>query len=81
MEERGRHGERWVKALLQTRVPIRLVNGPEDPVSGASIVKRFREFVPNPDVVVLDGIGHFPQLEDPVGVMEAYFAFSNQIVR
>jgi pimeloyl-ACP methyl ester carboxylesterase len=80
MAERRAHRERWVGALQQTRVPLRLVNGPEDPVSGAHMVARYRELVPDPDVVVLDGIGHYPQVEDPEGVLRAWSQFVDRVV-
>jgi pimeloyl-ACP methyl ester carboxylesterase len=75
MEERRRNRERWVGALVATRVPVRLVNGPEDPVSGAHMVERYRELVPDPDVVMLPGVGHYPQVEDPDGVVRAFVEF------
>jgi pimeloyl-ACP methyl ester carboxylesterase len=75
MEERRQHRERWVGALRQTRVPLRVVDGPEDPVSGAHMVERYRELVPNPDTVLLPGIGHYPQIEDPDGVVQAFLDF------
>jgi pimeloyl-ACP methyl ester carboxylesterase len=79
MEERRRNRARWVGALRETRVPLRLVDGPEDPVSGAHMVARYRELVPNPDVVVLEGIGHYPQVEDPAGVARAFLEFHDRL--
>jgi pimeloyl-ACP methyl ester carboxylesterase len=35
--------------------------------------------VPDPDVVLLDGVGHYPQLEDPDRVLDAYFAFRARV--
>jgi pimeloyl-ACP methyl ester carboxylesterase len=75
MEERRRHRERWVGALQRTRVPLRMIDGPEDPVSGAHMAARYRELVPDPDVVLLPGIGHYPQVEDPDGVVRAVLEF------
>ncbi len=75
MPERIEHRERWVGALQKTRVPLRVINGPADPVSGAHMVARYRELVPHPDVVSLPGIGHYPQTEDPAGVLKAFFEF------
>jgi pimeloyl-ACP methyl ester carboxylesterase len=69
--ERRQRRARWVGALRETRVPLLLVNGPVDPVSGAHMVERYRELVPNPDVVSLPGIGHYPHVEDPEGVLRA----------
>ncbi|MGH8460737.1 MAG: alpha/beta fold hydrolase [Stenotrophobium sp.] len=77
--ERRSHRERWVGALVNTRVPIRLINGPEDPVSGAHMVARYRELVPHPDVVSLAGIGHYPQVEAPQTTLDALFAFHDRL--
>lgn len=73
--ERRAQRERWVGALQKTAVPIRLINGPEDPVSGAHMVARYRELIANPDIVSLDGIGHYPQTEAPQRVLRALSGF------
>ena len=75
MRERRVHRARWVGALTHTDVPLRVIDGADDPISGAHMVARYRELVPNPDCVLLPGIGHYPQLEDPEGVLRAYFEF------
>lgn len=75
MAERRQHRSRWVDALCNTTVPLRLINGPEDPVSGRHLAEHYRANVPHPDVVLLDGIGHYPQVEDPAGVLRAFFDF------
>ena len=54
--ERRQHRERWVGALQHTNVPRRLIDGLADPVSGAHMVRRYRELIPAPDVVELPGI-------------------------
>ncbi len=77
--ERRANRERWVGALQKTRVPLHLINGPEDPVSGAHMVARYRELVPNPDVVSLAGIGHYPQVEAPREVLEAFLHFHRRL--
>lgn len=41
--------------------------------------RQHRELVPEPDVVVLEGVGHYPQLEDPGRVVDAYAAFRARI--
>ncbi|PTL81038.1 alpha/beta hydrolase [Vitiosangium sp. GDMCC 1.1324] len=76
MADRVRHRERWTGALQRTRVPLRMVNGSVDPVSGAHMAKRYRELIPNPDIVSLEGIGHYPMVEAPQAVLEALFSFS-----
>lgn len=77
--DRNAHRDRWVGALVGATVPIRLVNGPEDPVSGRHAAERWRELVPDPDVVLLEGIGHYPQLEDPDGTWAAFAAFHDRL--
>ena len=79
MAERRRHRDRWVRALTQTTVPLRLIDGPADPVSGAHMVDRYRELMPSPDVVELPGIGHYPQVEEPEGVLRAFMAFHDRL--
>ncbi|HSP97993.1 MAG TPA: alpha/beta hydrolase, partial [Candidatus Dormibacteraeota bacterium] len=75
LDERREQRERWVGALQHSPVPLRFVNGAEDPVSGRHMAERYRELVPNPDVVLLEGIGHYPQLEAPERVLEAFLPF------
>lgn len=77
--DRRQHRDRWVRALQETRVPLRLINGPEDPVSGAHMVVRYRELVPRPDVVSLPGIGHYPAVEAPRGVADAFLSFIERV--
>ncbi len=74
-DERRTHRERWTEAVQNTDVPVRLIIGSEDPVSGLTIARRFRELVRNPDVVIVDGAGHYPQVEAPERVLEALLAF------
>jgi pimeloyl-ACP methyl ester carboxylesterase len=73
--ERRRHRARWVGALVDSDVPIRLVCGLEDPVSGAHMVARYRELIGDADIVELDAVGHYPQLEAPERVLPAVLDF------
>jgi pimeloyl-ACP methyl ester carboxylesterase len=79
IEERERHRDRWVGALQETAVPLRFINGPLDPVSGNHMVARYRQLIPNPDVVILDKIGHYPQVEAPLRVLDAFFSFVDSL--
>lgn len=76
--ERHRHRERWVGALQHAGVPIALINGLEDPISGRSIVARWRELLPAAPVFELQGVGHYPQVEAPEAVLAAYREFNAQ---
>ncbi|MDP3856622.1 MAG: alpha/beta hydrolase [Stagnimonas sp.] len=73
--DRRQHRERWLAAMQKTAVPLRVINGPVDPVSGAHMVARYRELIPNPDTVSLPGIGHYPQVEAPQAVLDAFLQF------
>lgn len=77
--ERRTHRARWVGALQQTRVPLRLIDGLDDPVSGAHMVARYRELIPDPDVIELPGVGHYPQVEASASVLQAFFAFIDRL--
>lgn len=57
--------DRWTGALEGTDVPRRFVWGLADPVAGASVAEAIRERVPDPDVVELVDVGHYPHLEVP----------------
>lgn len=70
--ERREHRERWVNALRGAPHPLALVNGSDDPVSGAHMVARFRAVVGEQHFIrELPGIGHYPQLEAPADVLAA----------
>lgn len=73
--ERRASRERWVGALQAAQIPLRVIDGGADPVSGAHMVARYRELVPNPDTVILEGIGHYPQVEAPDAVLAAFLDF------
>lgn len=75
MAERRQHRERWVGALQRATVPMRVIDGAADPVSGAHMVQRYRALVPAADTVLLESIGHYPQIEAPHAVLDAYLAF------
>jgi len=69
--ERALHRDRWVGALEQAACPLALIDGIEDPISGAGIVRRWRELLPHSAVLELHGVGHYPQLEAPQRVLAA----------
>ncbi|PYB81856.1 alpha/beta hydrolase [Pseudomonas sp. LB-090624] len=78
MPERSLYRDRWVEAMQRKGVPLRLINGMVDPLSGAHMLERYRQLVPEPDTVQLQGIGHYPHTEAPVQVLRHYLAFREQ---
>ena len=79
LKERERCRERWVEALQRSRVPLRFVCGKLDPVSGMRMVQRYRELVPGPDVVVIQGVGHYPHLEAASETLQAITEFQRRV--
>jgi len=79
MVERRLQRERWVGALVAQAgrsLPIKLINGPADSISGMHMVDRYRELVPHANVDVLGAdVGHYPQVEDHAHVMSLVRAF------
>jgi len=79
IDERWEHGNRWVTALKETEIPLLLINGIEDNISGGHMADNYEQQIPNPDIVRLKGIGHFPQLEAPQLVVDSYLDFRHQL--
>lgn len=77
--ERRIYRERWVMPLVNAVVPLRLINGMEDPVSGKHAADRFAEVIPNADIVLLENSGHYPHVETPKEVLKAFFEFHDKI--
>ncbi|MDF2074582.1 alpha/beta hydrolase [Pseudomonas mendocina] len=75
MPERRQQRQRWVAAMQATTLPMRVIDGAFDPISGAHMVARYRELIADADTVLLESIGHYPQLEAPTAVLEHYLQF------
>ena len=75
MLERKKNRERWVAPMVNTQVPLHLVDGTLDPISGGHMVERYRELVPHPSVTELKDTGHYPQVESPQAFLEGCFGF------
>uniref|UniRef100_A0A8C3NXG9 Mesoderm specific transcript n=1 Tax=Cyanoderma ruficeps TaxID=181631 RepID=A0A8C3NXG9_9PASS len=79
INQRKKHRERWVGALMSTSVPLHLIYGPLDPVNPhPEFLQLYKKVLPMSTVSVLDDhISHYPQLEDPTGFLNAYLNFIN----
>ena len=76
MRDRIGHRERWVTALQKSVIPLALINGSVDPVSGAHMVARYQQLQCRLDYLKeLPAIGHYPQVEAPVDVTASYLEF------
>jgi len=80
LADRYTHRNRWVRAMRETSVPMRLIDGPIDPNSGAHMARRYAEVIPNADIVMLaQNIGHWPQIEAPDAVLEHLLAHIDRV--
>jgi pimeloyl-ACP methyl ester carboxylesterase len=74
--EKYKYQTEWITAMKNTLIPMCFINGPHDPNSGMHMADRYKELIPDPEVILLDkSIGHWPQWEDPNGVLSAYSDF------
>ena len=75
LDERTRYMDRWRSAIVESPAPLQFVAGDVDPVSGQSMIDRYRELLPKGQLMVLHGVGHYPQLEAPRATLQALFRF------
>ena len=71
---------RWIDAMQKTTIPICYICGTYDPNSGLHMAKRYEALIPNPKVYLLKNqIGHWPQIEDHEGTLQAFHDFINAL--
>lgn len=76
MNDRKAYRQRWVNALQQSEIPLGLINGSDDPVSGKHLIVRYKALICRLDYLSeLPEIGHYPQVEAPISVAESFFNF------
>ena len=75
INDRRANAVRWKGALTDATIPLQFINGPLDPVSGRHLAEYCGELLPDADVTILEGVGHYPQDEAPEAVLKAYFRF------
>ncbi|MCE4053735.1 alpha/beta fold hydrolase [Pseudomonas sp. Au-Pse12] len=78
--ERRVQRERWVAAMQRGEVPLRVIDGAQDPISGAHMVERYRQLIVQADTVLLPAIGHYPQIEAPQAVLQHYLEFRDNLL-
>jgi pimeloyl-ACP methyl ester carboxylesterase len=65
IEERKQHGARWTGAIERHPSPLAIVWGAEDPIARVAMAHRLAAARPDASLCILDGVGHFPMVEDP----------------
>ena len=80
MSDRKENREKWIFALKTSKIPIALINGSIDPVSGSHMIERYKKLIGDITwLKELKNIGHYPQIEAPEEVSEYYKFFLNNI--
>ena len=79
INDRKKHRQRWVDALVEAHVPIALINGSDDPVSGRHMVERYKQLVSSDYITELPNVGHYPQVEAPSLVAAHYLQFLDEL--
>lgn len=79
MLDRRRHRDRWVLPLIHPSIPVRLINGNLDPISGKHTVEHYRKLYPEADCVSLPRIGHYPNTEAAAEAVHYYLEFFEKI--
>lgn len=76
INQRKENEENWVNILKivnnpnnkELHVPMLLINGILDPISGAHVADMFEQTLPQPKVIRLENVGHWPIIESPIQV-------------
>ena len=79
MHDRRQHAGRWVRALQETDVPMCMINGVMDPISGAHACEAIEREIPTIELVRLAGVGHFPLIEAPEQCVEQLLSFHRRL--
>lgn len=74
MRERMEHRERWTGAMESSSAPVRFLWGMQDPIAGALMAAHIRQRMPQAELVALEDVGHYPQLEAPEAVAQHLLA-------
>jgi pimeloyl-ACP methyl ester carboxylesterase len=71
LDERERYAERWHGAIRDWDGPLSFAWGLEDPVATTAVLDALIELRPAAPVQRLEGLGHYPQIEDPPTIAAA----------
>ncbi len=74
INDRKRFQGRWLEALSDSNVPLRMVWGTVDPIAVVAIAERLAREIPRATLIKLEGVGHYPQVEAPS-------RFANEVLR
>lgn len=71
LEERRDNEAHFTGALERHPSPVRVIWGVDDPIAVVAMTERFAAARPDAEIVLLDGVGHYPMVEAPAAFVEA----------
>ena len=75
-ERRRFEKSRWLPAVRDCEAPVQICWGADDAVAPVAIARRLKSEVrPDAKLIVIDGLGHFAQIQDPEAWFEALSPF------
>ena len=79
LEERRTHIKRWRSPLQHPEIPMAMINGIEDPISGLGTAQFFQKLQPQSLTVFIENSGHYPHVETPEAVLTSFFEFHKSL--
>ena len=79
LEERRTHIKRWRTPLQHPEIPMAMINGIEDPISGLGTAQFFQKLQPQSLTVFIEKSGHYPPVETPEAVLSSFFKFHKSL--
>ena len=77
--QRQQYRERWVGAIINSTIPVKLIAGAKDPISGQHMIDHYRKLIPNANATEMPMLGHYPQVEDAEAITAVYLRFRDNI--
>jgi pimeloyl-ACP methyl ester carboxylesterase len=79
IDERYEKAPQWLAPLARLDVPSLALWGARDPVSIVAIAERLVREIPGAQLVKLEGVGHYPMVEDPARFSAALEGFWSRV--
>ncbi|MDP3276949.1 MAG: alpha/beta hydrolase [Deltaproteobacteria bacterium] len=81
IDERYARVNRWLPPLRRLDIPALVLWGDRDPVAVVAMADRLAREIPDAALVKLDGVGHYPMLEDSERFCSAMLTFWSRVER
>ena len=79
LNERKKYIKRWRAPIEHPQIPMAMINGIEDPISGNKTALFFQNLQPKSFTFFLENSGHYPHIENPKEVLKAFIKFHKSL--